>query len=141
LIAVWWVACQNNEKPGLDSEKAAQTNSVASDTEHVQRYGMVIKIKPDKIDKYKKLHAHAWPGVLKQIKESHIRNYSIFLKDDLLFGYFEYTGNDFDADMKKMAQDSVTQEWWKLTDSYQIPLNSRKKGEWWAQMEEVFHYD
>ncbi len=67
----------------------------------VQRYGMVIGIKPDKIEEYKQLHANAWPGVLKTIRECNIRNYSIYLKEVepgnyYLFSYFEYTGVDSD---------------------------------------------
>ena len=93
------------------------------------------------LERYKELHANPWPGVMKQITESGIRNYSIYLKDDYLFGYFEYVGNDFEADMQKMAEDSITQEWWKLTDPCQIPLESRAEGEWWATMEEVYHQE
>ena len=66
---------------------------------------------------------------------------SIYYKDGYLFSYFEYVGNDFEADMKKMSDDSLTQEWWKLTDPCQIPLETRKEGEWWATMEEIFHLD
>lgn len=42
---------------------------------------MVIRVKSEKLDKYKRLHAAVWPGVLKQIKECHIDNYSIYHKD------------------------------------------------------------
>ena len=45
------------------------------------------------------------------------------------------------ADMKKMAADRSTQDWWKLTDPCQEPLETRKPGEWWASMEEFFHTD
>lgn len=93
------------------------------------------------LDQYKELHANPWPGVLEQITECNIRNYSIYLKDDYLFSYFEYVGEDFAADMTKMAEDSLTREWWKLTDPCQVPLETRKEGEWWASMEEVFHHD
>jgi len=91
------------------------------------------------VEKYKELHAEPWPEISAQIYRSNIRNYSIFLKDDYLFGYFEYIGEDFEADMATMATDSMTREWWKLTDPCQVPLKNRKKGEWWASMEEVFH--
>lgn len=107
----------------------------------MQRFGSVIKLKPDKLDEYKKLHANVWPTVLDKIKECNIRNYSIFYKDGVLFGYFEYIGDDFDADMKKMADDPNTQAWWKLTDPCQEPFETRKDGEWWAGMEEFFHTD
>ena len=112
----------------------------------VERYGTVIGLKPEKLDEYKKLHAAVWPGVLKQIKKSHIRNYSIYLKEiepgkHYLFAYFEYTGRDFKADMAKMAADPETQRWWKITDpcQYAVPLHG--PDEWWSRMEEVFHID
>ena len=107
----------------------------------MKRYGMVCGIKPDKIEEYKKLHAAVWPDVLKMIQRCNISNYSIYLKDDLLFSYFEYSGDDFEADMEKMAADPVTQQWWDVCMPCQQPLETRKEGEWWADMEEVFHCD
>ena len=110
---------------------------------NVQRYGMVIGVKPDKIKEYKRLHESTWPGVLKKIKECNIINYSIYLKElepgkFYLFSYFEYTGTDFDADMEKMAADPTTQEWWNVTKPCQIPLSGEES---WALTEEVFHTD
>jgi L-rhamnose mutarotase len=107
----------------------------------MQRYGMLIKVIPEKLDEYKELHANPWPGVLKTIHDCNIRNYSIYLKDGYLFGYYEYIGENYAADMAKMAADPVTQKWWKHTDPCQEPLSTRKEGEWWAIMEEVFHCD
>ena len=107
----------------------------------MKRYGMVIKVKPEKLDVYKQLHANPWPEVLKKIYECNIRNYSIYLKDGFLFSYFEYVGENFGADMARMVADPVTQEWWKHTDPCQEPLPTRQPGEWWANMEEVFHCD
>ena len=107
----------------------------------MKRYGMLIKVRPEKFDEYKELHANPWPGVLKTIHDCNIRNYSIYLKDGFLFGYYEYIGEDYAADMAKMAADPVTQEWWKHTDPCQEPLSTHKEGEWWATMEEVFHCD
>jgi L-rhamnose mutarotase len=118
----------------------------ASAAGRVERYGMVIGLKPDKIEYYKQLHAAAWPGVLAKIKECHIRNYSIYLREVekgqyLLFSYFEYTGDDFDADMARMAADPETQRWWKETDPCQSPVATRRDKEFWSRMEEVFHLD
>ncbi len=112
----------------------------------VQRYGMVIGLRPETIKHYKKLHAAVWPGVLKMIRRCKIRNYSIYLhqlrkNQYYLFSYFEYLGRDFKADMAVMAADPTTQEWWKHCEPCQKPLSNRKKGEWWATMEEVFHAD
>jgi len=107
----------------------------------MQRYGAVIKVRPEKEAEYRRLHAAPWPGVLAMIRECNIRNYSIYLKDGQLFSYFEYVGTDFAADMARMARDPMTREWWTHTDPCQEPLESRKPGEWWASMEEVFHCD
>lgn len=107
----------------------------------MKRYGSVIKVKPEKLEEYKKLHASPWEGVCRMIQECNIRNYSIYFKDGYLFSYFEYTGKDFESDMSKMAADPVTRQWWKLTDPCQEPLETRAEGEWWASMEEVFHQD
>jgi L-rhamnose mutarotase len=109
----------------------------------MKRYGSVIGLKPDAIPEYTRLHAAVWPDVLAQIARSNIRNYSIFLKEpeNLLFSYFEYHGTDFAADMAAMAADTRTQEWWAVCSPLQSPLATRKEGEWWADMREVFHVD
>ena len=107
----------------------------------MKRFGQVIGVREEHFEEYVKYHAEVWPGVLKMIEECNIRNYSIFHKDGLLFAYFEYTGEDFDADMAKMAADSKTQEWWDIMMPMQAPLETRTEGEWWANMEEVFHTD
>lgn len=105
----------------------------------MKRYGMVIHILPDKINEYKTLHQHVWPEVLNILSTYHIKNYSIFLKDHLLFGYLEYHGNNYEEDMKQIANEEVTQRWWKLTAPCQKPFSTAKKDEWWSLMEEVFH--
>jgi len=105
----------------------------------MQRYGMVIRVKSEKFEEYKQLHAQVWPDVLKMIKECNIRNYSIYHKDGYLFSYFEYVGGDFESDMAKMAADPTTQKWWDVCKPCQEPLETRAEGQWWASMEEVFH--
>ncbi|WP_342331238.1 L-rhamnose mutarotase [Pedobacter sp. FW305-3-2-15-E-R2A2] len=112
----------------------------------VKRFGSVTGLKPEKLEHYKRLHANAWPAVLKKIKECNIRNYSIYLQKIgeayYLFSYFEYTGANFDADMKKMADDPETQRWWKETDPCQQPLpETAAKKQIWTNMEQVFHTD
>lgn len=109
----------------------------------MRRYGSVIGLKPDQISEYKRIHADVWPDVLERIKASNIRNYSIFLKEpeNLLFSYYEYVGSDHDADMAAMAADPKTQEWWAVCMPMQAALDTRRAGEWWAGMEEVFHLD
>jgi len=107
----------------------------------MKRYGQIIKVKSEKLEEYKRLHEAVWPDVLKMIKDCNIRNYSIFQKEGYLFAYFEYIGDNFDADMAKMAADPITQKWWDLCKPCQEPVETRAEGEWWATMEDVFHID
>lgn len=112
----------------------------------VKRFGSVTGLRPEKMDYYKKLHENAWPEVLKKVKECNIQNYSIYVQkidsSYYLFSYFEYAGSNFDGDMKKMADDPMTQKWWKETDPCQQPLpETAAKKQIWTNMEEVFHTD
>jgi L-rhamnose mutarotase len=107
------------------------------------RRGLCIGLKPDVSERYKELHAAVWPDVLEVISRANIRNYSIFLREpeSLLFAYWEYHGDDFSADAAEMGSAQAMQEWWKICDPLQLPLATRKGGEWWAGMVEVFHLD
>lgn len=107
----------------------------------MRRIGQIIGVKPEQIEAYERIHASVWPEVLAMIHACNIRNYSIFRHDTLLFAYMEYIGEDFAADMAKMAADPKTREWWTITDPMQEPLETRGEGEWWAAMREVFHID
>lgn len=109
----------------------------------MQRMGMVIGIAADRIDEYKRLHAAVWPQVLERLKLSNVSNYSIFLREpeNLLFGYWEYHGSDFAADMAAIAADPETQRWWTFCSPCQVPFASRAAGEHWAMMDCVFHMD
>ena len=96
----------------------------------MKRYGQVIRVKPDKLEEYKVYHADVWPEVLSMTHECNMRNYSTYHKDGYLFAYFEYIGDDFDADMAKMAADPKTLEWWDIMMPMQEPLETRAEGEW-----------
>ena len=108
-----------------------------------QRYAWVTGLKPEKAAYYEQLHANPWPGVNRKLKEIHIQNFSIHEREIdgklYLFAYLEYTGKDFDADMKKMAADPETQRWWKETDPCQSPLpDAAATGKIWSDTKEVY---
>ncbi len=107
----------------------------------MRRFATVIRLRPEKEAEYRALHAAAWPDVLAALKRAHIGNYSIFLRDGLLFSYLEYSGDDYAADTAAIAADPSTRAWWQLTDPCQEPVGSAAEGEWWAPAEEVFHLD
>ncbi|MFC8235685.1 L-rhamnose mutarotase [Streptomyces sp. NPDC057284] len=107
----------------------------------MKRFAAVIRLRPEKESAYRELHAAAWPGVLAALKRANIGNYSIFLRDGLLFSYLEYTGTDYAADTAAIAADPVSRDWWAVTDPCQQPLGSVAEGQWWAPAEEIFHLD
>jgi L-rhamnose mutarotase len=106
----------------------------------MERMGFAIRVKPEFMAEYKRVHADVWPEVLDRIRACNIRNYSIFLHepDHLMFAYYEYHGSDHDADMALMAEHARTQEWWALCMPMMAPLASRKDGEFWAGMDRIF---
>jgi len=107
----------------------------------VKRVGMVIGIKPEKIAEYKALHADSNPGVRDLLSKYHMRNFTIFMHkfDDgkyYEFGYYEYDGNNYEADMAALAAEPRTKEWLKICDPIQIPFQGQAS---WSQMERVYY--
>lgn len=107
----------------------------------MQRIASVIRLRPEKEAEYRELHAAVWPTVQAMLKQIHVSNYTIFLRDGVLFSYLEYHGDDWAADSARMAADPETQRWWKVTDPCQQPVETAAAGEWWAPAEEIFHLD
>jgi len=106
----------------------------------IRRFGSVIGIKPDMIEEYEKLHDHTNPGVRKLLGEAHIRNFSIYIQqfengEFYLFRYFEYTGDNYESDMAKMAEQSEIISWLSVTDPMQITFTGEST---WTEMEQVY---
>lgn len=99
----------------------------------------IPKLKPAAVEEYKEIHAAVWPGVLLALERAHIVDYSIhhYLPLQLLVATFKYTGNDYEGDMAKVAQDPETQRWWKVTDLMQESFEEGAEGSgkevpWWT---------
>lgn len=108
---------------------------------NVKRVGMVIGIKPDKISAYEALHASSNPGVRDLLEKYHMHHFSIFIHQldngqYYLFGYYDYTGSDYEGDMKKLSAEPRNQQWLSTTDPLQKPLPGEKS---WSIMQEVYH--
>ena len=115
------------------------TAQAKKEMKRMKRIGMVIGIKPDMVEEYKRLHSDSNPGVRDLLSKYNIHNFSIFLQeiDGKLyeFGYYEYSGNDFDGDMARLAAEPRNIEWLKICDPMQIPLPGF---DGWAEMEQVY---
>lgn len=107
----------------------------------MKRVSSVIGLPAENAAEYERLHREVWATVQEQISRSNIRNYSIYRFGEVLFSYFEYVGDDFDADMAAMAADPATQEWWAVCSPLQRPFDERSEGEWWMQLPELYHQD
>ena len=108
----------------------------------MQRFGQLIGVKPERLEDYKRLSCG---GLARRVEDDHRVQHPQLLNfrkgPPAVRAYFEYVGEDFAADMAKMAADPETQRWWDVQMPCQAPIPTRAEGEWWATMEEVFHYD
>jgi len=100
---------------------------------------MVVGLHPDAVAEYRRLHADDQPGVRDLLTKYHLRNFSIFLHQIgdkwFEFGYYEYTGDDFDGDMKNLSAEPRNQAWLEVCDPMQLPLENETG---WAIMEQVY---
>ena len=104
----------------------------------MRRFIQKAELKPEMVGKYRRLHSAVWPDVLKTISDCNLNNYTISLIGNTAISYFEYVGDDFDADMAKMEADPVTQEWWKHTKPC---FKGHGEGVYYIDTEEIFHFD
>ena len=106
----------------------------------MKRIGMVIKIDSSRISEYLALHADSNPGVRDLLVKYHLRNFSIFLTqmDDgnfYEFGYYEYSGPNFEVDMANLDAEPRNKAWLKVCDPMQIPLKGESS---WKKMKQVY---
>ena len=106
----------------------------------IQRFGSVSRVTDEEAGRrYAEFHADPFDGVNEMIKACNLQNYSIYYFDGYLFSYFEYVGEDYEADMAKMAADPRTQAWWAAVDPLMKPLSDGDRP--WTDMTEVYHLD
>ncbi len=101
----------------------------------------MLKVRPDRLDEYKRSHEAVWPDMLDALSRHGWRNYSLFLRDDgMLFGYFE-AEESFRASLDGMAGEDVNNRWQELMEPYfEIPPGSHPD-QMIVELEEVFHLD
>ena len=107
-------------------------------------FGQIGRLKPECIEEYRRLHevdvyTERWAGVLALIRDCNLQNYSIFIEDDVVFGYYEYTGTDYEADMAKMAADPLNKEWWGHTRPCFTKYNADKQEAFYTDMQQIFY--
>jgi len=106
-----------------------------------ERYAMAVRLKNEKKDFYLKNHQNVWPEILKELKKIKIKNYSIFLKEDFMFGYLEYEGDNFNKDMAEMAKIDIVDKWTKLMVNCFNPFPNNEENNSWVMMDEIFYME
>lgn len=83
----------------------------------MQRVGFLIRVKPEKLEEYKKHHSPIWPELVEELKTAGMRNYSLWLHPSgLEFGYLEC--DDWDAVCAYLADSEVHTKWQELMQNY-----------------------
>ena len=106
-----------------------------------RRVAAVIGLRPEHAKEYLRHHEEVWPEVLAALTAAGVSNYSIYRHGDLLFSYLEYHGDDYEADMARIAADPATQRWWSVMMPLQRTLRTQAHEPWWTELAEVFHLD
>jgi L-rhamnose mutarotase len=109
----------------------------------VRRFGQRLGLQAACYEEYVRHHRRIWPEIAAAFAAAGIRNYTIFHFQGELFGYYEYVGPDaeYGQRLRQLAAAPRMREWWELMAAMQIPHPARRPGEWWADMDEVFHQD
>lgn len=108
---------------------------------NTKRYAMAVRLKEEKRDYYIENHANVWPEVLSELKKIKVKNYSIFLKEDFMFGYLEYDGDNFEQDMVEMQKIPIVEKWTNLMINCFNPFPGNDENNSWVMMDEIFYLE
>ena len=107
----------------------------------MSRHGFTCRLQPEKIDAYKQYHDTVWPEVQRALKEAGVSNLSIFLLNETLFMYYEYSGNrPHEEAMAEYLTKPRIAEWEQLMGTFKFEENEAG-GNGFTPMQEIFHLD
>ena len=107
----------------------------------MKRVAFLLKVKPDKIEEYKKHHEHVWPEMLDALRRAGWHHYSLFMRNDgLLFGYFE-TPESFQKALDAMTLEAINAQWQAFMAPYFENLGGAHADQNIQELVEVFHLD
>lgn len=105
----------------------------------MERVCFQLQVRPDRLDEYVRRHATVWPDMLRALRDTGWRNYSLFLRPDgLLIGYLET--ESLDAARAGMAATAVNARWQESMAEFFVDLD-RPPDEGFLQLSEVFHLE
>jgi L-rhamnose mutarotase len=106
----------------------------------MERVCFLLRVRPDRLDEYRKRHEAVWPEMLDALRATGWRNYSLFLRDDgLLVGYLET--DDLDAALAGMQEREVNARWQaEMAEFFELPADGRPDTGF-ERLEEIVHLD
>jgi len=106
----------------------------------MRRICFVLRVKPDRLDEYKRRHKAVWPEMLAALRETGWHNYSLFLRSDgMLVGYLET--DDFDGARVGMASREVNERWQREMKDFFVQPQGLLPDQAMQPLEEAFHLD
>ncbi|HEV7299658.1 MAG TPA: L-rhamnose mutarotase [Tepidisphaeraceae bacterium] len=104
----------------------------------MQRVGFLIKVRPERLVEYRRLHNPIWPELQAVLSDAGIRNYSLWLSPDgTEFGYLEC--DDWAAVCAKLERSEVHTRWQTLMrDFLQTSPDAGQAGQPIQLLEQVF---
>ena len=72
-------------------------------------FAWVLEVRPGYEEEYKKRHEEIWPEMIQMLKESGVRNYSIFRHGLTLLGYFET--DNLKNTISSINQSEINRKW------------------------------
>jgi L-rhamnose mutarotase len=95
----------------------------------MERVGLLLKVKPGKLEEYRKLHENIWPDLKAELKAAGMRNYSLWLcPDGTEFGYLEC--DSWQATCDYLAGSEVHDRWQELMQNYlDSPVDTGQGGQ------------
>ena len=74
-----------------------------------KHFDWVLEVRPGYEEEYKKRHEEIWPEMIQMLKESGVRNYSIFRHGLTLLGYFET--DNLKNTISSINQSEINRKW------------------------------
>jgi L-rhamnose mutarotase len=107
----------------------------------MKRVGFLLKVRPERLDEYKRQHERVWPEMLQALRAAGWHNYSLFVREDgLLFGYFE-TPESLRAAQAQMAGTEINTRWQEfMAPFFESPAGARPDT-MFLELTEIFHLD
>jgi L-rhamnose mutarotase len=106
----------------------------------VPRVCFTLQVRPDRLDEYRRRHEAVWPEMLRALRETGWRDYSLFLRDDgLLVGYLQ--ADDFAAAVAAMDATEVNARWQAEMGEFFVGLADGRPDLGLQVLDEVFNLD